>query len=242
MFAELRSAQFRQRSVERSRVGYESCYMWIDRALKYTFLFKDSYLQEYPICTDFYLYEFLNKAISYDYVNHNSIAILVQTTPLPYSIRETIHFVDPFNVKFEYDYKATIQNSISASLGFKIKTKLKYLPLSDINVCVGYSIFQGYENSFEQTQLWSGIRAKYGYSMNGSYNLSDYRNFDSHAVTVQAFAPIFFVTKSLHLDLGISYTFQQIRIWLLCWRDVFLSYNNWNARHVSRQNSQHWTR
>ena len=193
-----------------ARISRKKRRIWIDRALRYSFLFKDSYLKEYPSTTNCYLYEFINEAVSPDYINHDSIGLLFQSISYPFEAHGTIRFRDPFDEEFRYDYNIMIRNSVSINLGFKVKTQSKYLPFSDINMFFGYSTSQSTENSFEKTELWSGIKVRYGTSVRGSYMLSDYRNFDHYALTFQLFTPIFFVTKSLHLDFGIAYTFQRV--------------------------------
>lgn len=183
---------------------------WVSEALKYSFLFKESYLDEYPVTTDFYLYEFINRATSPDYNNYNSLEFQLQFDVLPYEFNETLNFQDPFDKRFQYKYTITLQPTMFINTAFKLKTKPELTPFSSLTLCLGYSIYQNHSNTFENTTLWSGIRAISGLYVNGSYIISDYKNFESYSVNALFSTPIYFYSKNLSFSLGLVYIYQHI--------------------------------
>ncbi|MBD3223166.1 MAG: hypothetical protein GF313_00440 [Caldithrix sp.] len=179
-------------------------------ASKFTYLFKHSYLDDYPYLTDYAFYEIYEKLVKKDYQNYYGIIAQVSYSVLPVDFKEQFQFTDPFNQSFQYNYEVQAQNALFLSGGVRIKLKPLLTPFSSINVQFGYAVAQSLSNNLKRHVFFDGFKAVEGFSFNGSYYITDYRNLEGERFMYQISVPFIYFDRHFSVEAGFHYQQQNI--------------------------------
>ena len=181
----------------------------IQKAFDYSYVFKESYLRNFPKQSNIYLFELVHKLLENKYKTDNWINLFFPMEVISQERMKIYKFNDPMNYTNRYYYKFNIQRSAYANLGFLFKMKGELNPGSHIRFSIGYSIYQQASTTFSDTTFFSGSRHVPGLYFEGDYIFSDPRDINTFAITSEFTFPVLYFSKDFFLEAGLHYKYQR---------------------------------
>ena len=182
-------------------------------AFKYPYLFKGTYLSKYKSVTSFYIYELIDKIISKDYENLNTINAQISYGVLPITFEDKLSVTDPdpFDQSYEHKTKVHVKNTFFGILGLIVKTSSDFKPLSFYSFKFGYAFAQTISNDLKDHIFFDGIKAIPGLTLfTGKYYIHNYRKFKSNSYLAQLTFPVYYIHPKLYFETGLNYQMQNL--------------------------------
>lgn len=201
------AARFTKYYNELELIGESERKNLIAKALKYSFLFKESYLPAYER-TNFSILDFIYKAIIPEYRNYFGLSAGISYTPLKVSFDDAISFADPAGKMYSVAIKASYNTYVR--FGFRFVLNKKMIPFSYINATFGFGLSAAPKNK-EDKNLGHIILYDGDLYVNGAYGVRNLRSFDMYSFMVQFSTPALFITDKLYFEGGLNYTFYYLK-------------------------------
>lgn len=183
----------------------------IKTALKYPFIFNDTYLPEFDYITPFRLFDFIHKMIDNDYFENYSINFQLAHAKHSVKFKETVTFKD---IRFPYlklsdNSKMTLTTDLNFSVGIKIKVKkyktwLSYIK-ADMGTAYKSKLNIDKDSDFDQTrQVYAYKPGDPAKIFEGEYRSSTVTK-DQNVVYARIYTPIYYLFSNLYFEAGLCY-------------------------------------
>lgn len=189
-------------------------------AIRYKFLFLDSYLKDQRLKTRYSLVDFLVKLFKQDIKQEEGFFLDFNAGGSLKNIEDpNAYLLDEFlgdshtEAKFHFPQKTDLFPSISVGAGYKFKLKKNKSFLSYLSIEGDYSVYQTFKKNADTLYEFS---VPYFYLDPGSivahdliadYKISSRKNEKATSLSFTVTAPIYYLKTWLYLAGGINYTF-----------------------------------
>ncbi len=181
----------------------------INTALKYPFLFEDTYLPEYDEVTPFRLFDIIHKMIYTEYLENSSVTFQFAKAIHSIDFKETITFKDnrfPYS-ELEGDSKMAITTEVNFSIGVKLRIKQYKTWLSYLKADIGiaYQSELNFESDFNQSF------PVYAYKPGNPIKIfeGEYQGYvtgkDQKVLYTRIYTPVYYILNNIYFEVGLSY-------------------------------------